>query len=158
MKALLVFLMMMVCFFAAHVLIWRYKQDWQSKRNLLIIVGVVFVTILLYRVTFFEFCLVGLAYGSVACSYFIFYLWLEGDSPSIHFIKVLSEHPNERVKVQTIKEYFAQHNPLTTRLEALVEDELCVYEPPNYRLTALGRQIAAFFEVMSRLFGMSLEG
>jgi hypothetical protein len=158
MKVLVICLFMLVMFFGAHVLVWRYKPDFQSKKNLLIIMGVVFLSIGLFKVTLLQFIHISLAYFSACLSYVIFYLWLEGDSPSLHFIDLLSQNGGAPISLQTLKQHFSENNPITGRLEILVEEGLCVYEPPNYSLSPGGLWIARLCTSISQTFDIALEG
>jgi len=158
MKVLVIWWFMLVIFFGAHILIWRYKPDFQSKKNLLIIMGVVFFSIGLFKITLLQFLHISLAYFSACLSYVIFYLWLEGDSPSIHFIDLLSQNGGAPMSLQTLKQYFSENNPIAGRLEILVEEGFCVYEPPNYCLSPEGLWVARWCTRISQTFDIALEG
>jgi len=158
MKVLVVWLIMVALFFGIHVCVWRYRQDFQSKKNLLIIMGIVFFSIGLFNVTFLQFIHISLAYFSVGLSYVIFYLWLEGDSPTIRFIGLLSENKGKPLSLETLKGHFVDNNPIAGRLEILVEEGFCVYEPPNYRLTPQGVWVARLCTGISKTFDIALEG
>lgn len=158
MKVLVVWLFMLGLFFGIHILVWRYKRDFQSKKNLLIIMGIVFFSIGLFHVTLLQFIHISLAYFSVGLSYTIFYLWLEGDSPTLHFIYLLSQNGAAPMSLQVLKGHFSDKNPLTGRLNILIEEDFCVHEPPNYRLTPKGRWVARLCTGISKTFNIALEG
>lgn len=158
MKVLFVWLFMLGLFFGLHALLWRYKKNWQSKKNLLIILGLVFLSIGFFKVSGLQFLHIALAYCSVGLSYLIFYLWLEGDSPTLRFIALLSQNASKTLPLETLKGHFSDNNPMTGRLKILVEEHFCVYAPPNYGLTPKGRWVARLCSEISRCFNIALEG
>lgn len=158
MKVLLIWLFMLGLFFSIHILVWRYKKNFQSKKSLLIIMGLVFFSIEFFNIGLFQWIHISLAYFSVGLSYVIFYLWLEGNSPTIHFVYLLSKNEGAPLPLQELKAHFSAHNPITGRLAILVEEGFCVYEPPNYRLTRTGVWLARLCTGISRVFKIELEG
>jgi hypothetical protein len=158
MKVLVIWLFMLGLFFGLHFLVWRYMKIFQSKKILLIILGIVFFSIGFFKVTLLQFLHISLAYFSVGFSYLIFYLWLEGDSPTLHFIDLLSRQPSASMPLKTLKGHFSDNNPITGRLKILVEEDFCVYEPPNYRLSPKGIWAARVCSAISHTFNIALEG
>jgi hypothetical protein len=158
MKVLVIWLFMLGLFFGIHILVWRYKKDLQSKKNLLIIMGVVFFSICLFNHTLPQFIHISLAYFSVGLSYVIFYLWLEGDSPTLHFIYLLSQHGGLPMPLKTLRGHFSDNNPITGRLAILVNEGFCVYASPNYHLTPKGVWVARLCTGISKILNIALEG
>jgi hypothetical protein len=158
MKIFMIWLFMVGLFFFIHLLVWRYKKQFQSKKNLIILSGLVFLSIVLFNLSFLQFIHLTLAYFSVCFSYLIFYLWLEGDSPTLRFIQVLDKNPGTAVSMETLKSHFVEKNPITGRLDILVEEGFCVHIPPHYRLTRKGIWLARLCTVVSRVLNIELEG
>ncbi|MEY3183177.1 MAG: hypothetical protein RLZ35_1162 [Pseudomonadota bacterium] len=158
MKALMVCVFLSGLFFFIHTVIWRYQKRFQSKKMLLIIMMVVFLFIGLFRLTYLQWFHSALAYFSVCFSYLIFYLWLENDSPTLRFIGLLSDQNGTPMSLATLNSQFIEKNPIVGRLDILVEEGFCVYEPPNYRLTKKGTVVARLCTQLSRLFNIALEG
>ena len=155
---MIIWLLMVGLFFGIHTVIWRYKPALQNKKMLLMIGALVFLSVGLFKVTLLQFIHISLAYFSVVLSYVIFYLWLEGNSPTLHFIELLSQQGEAPVSLNTLKSHFSENNPITGRLAILVEEGFCVHEPPNYRLTQRGIWVAHLCSCIANTFNIALEG
>lgn len=158
MKILLIFLMLLLLFFTMHIALWRLVPRLQSKKTLLGCCILMFLGIALFRVTFFEFTYIALAYWSACISYLIFYTWIETDSPSIKIVDYLSQRSDHSSTLETLKIAFAEQNPIHHRLDCLVKDGFCRLDNEGYVLTGKGKWIAKIFGYLGSLLSISLGG
>ena len=145
-----------------HLFVWRIRLPRHQIRALLLTFASVF-TIWMFTLTqgstsLLDALQISLLYGSVSFCYIITYSAIEGDSPTLSLMNLLSEKKDVGLPEHEIREFLSQRPFVKARLAALIHSGLVRKE--NNRYFIAGQPSLPFRIILGfrKLYGPIIKG
>jgi hypothetical protein len=165
MLVLLFVTMLWASAFVVHVALWRWSTPVLQTRALLLIflaVGVIglgaSIAGALPRLSAVQILHVLIVYVPGCLAYVCLYSGIEERSPTVSIIEFTAEAGTKGRRRDDYRSIINDNLMIGSRFSALVRDGLVREQAGTYYLTAEGERLARFFNLTSRLLGLSKVG
>jgi len=120
--------LLLVLAWVTHLIVWRIRLPKHHIQALLVVFALVFsgwlVVAFAWQVSWLELIRIALFYATMALCYVITYSAIEGDSPTLSLMRVLTKNGSEGLSQAGMDDFVLQRPFVQTRLAALVHSGL----------------------------------